>query len=471
MRLVRILTVLTLAAYAVAVSAYGLHAYETNPQYDNQGMRYAQEGIIAATAGTMGDYLLEERKYPLFYAVPFALTYEVMLVATKANLTDADLYLASRIVSIVFALGAFFVTWRLGKRMGTGTDTVLLLATSLLFLLFTSAIRPHEPVAFWTALAALCSLRAKERPTILRTSLAFACAAAAFATLQSGIFAFVFPLWAVLERPFNAKNVGLAAAWCAAAFVLALLAGYPFLLRPLFGLQPEAGIDLGHDVGLHFTLVQPFLILWQLLWSELFLLIAFAFALKRIVKEGSPHPLITPALLYVGLYVVTFIFHTSSAGRFFLPVFPMLALIGALALRDAPRWVRPALCAVVIIVAVRLTWLAAVPDTYADMADYLDTRPPYTVIMVQPDEFFPLDRTKLATRLEHAPLTKNIVLPDYASEKPPPLAKDWPVCHASRASRTTDQIVLLWNDTPLALWHLFEARALGPNMKAYCDKN
>ncbi len=468
MNVQRLSIALALVAYMIATVVYGLHAYESNPQYDNQGMRYAQEGVIAATTGTLGTFFLEERKYPLLYALPFAVTFETMLVVHGGDLSDADLYLASRIISLLFALGTFIVLWRLAKRMKLGTDPVLLLATSLLFLLFTSAIRPHVTVAFWTLLAVLTALRAKERAGISTTALSFACAAVAFATLQSGLFAFIFPLWVVLERPLSLKAIGRCVPWLGFALMFALMIGYPFLLRPLFGLQREGGIDLGHDVGLHFALLQPLRIVWQLLWSEPILFITAAFGL-RIVRSDDTHPLFRPILLYVALYLLTFGFHTISAGRFFLPIFPMLALVGALALHNTPRWVRPTVAGFVILMSLRLTWLAALPNTYADMATFLDSRPPYTVILVQPDEFFPLDRNKLATEREHAPLTNTIVLPDYSDKPLPPMAKAWSICHTSHASNTTDEIVLLWNDTPLALWHLFEARRLGPNMRAYCS--
>ncbi len=469
MRPARILTALAVAAYAVAALAYGVHSYESNPQYDNQGMRYAQEGIIAATAGTFGEFLLEERKYPLFYALPFALTYEAMLVGSGGNLTDASLYLASRLVSLLFGLGTFLVLWRIGKRLGLGIDPVLLLATSVLFLLFTSAIRPHIPVAFWTAFSLLFALRARERDRMLNIVLSFATAIAAFCTLQSGLLAFVFPLWSILDIPFSKKRIVVASTLLLASLAIAIPLGYPFLLRPLLGLSGVAGADLGHDVGLNFGITRPFLILWQLIGGELVLLITTVIGARRLWRDGVDiHPAWQPIALYVGLFLLVFGFHLSSAGRFFLPIFPMLALIGAVALQQTRPWVRPALAAFVILISLRLTWLATLPNTYEDMSTFLDTRPPYTVILVQPDEFFPLDRAKLATEREHAPLTSTIVLPDYTDKPLPPMAKEWPVCHRSSASRTTDEIVLLWNDTPLALWHLFEASRLGPNMTAYC---
>lgn len=469
MRLQRVIVVLAVAAYAVAALAYGMHSYDTNPQYDNQGMRYAQEGIIAATAGTFGEYLLEERKYPLFYALPFALTYEAMLLASGGHLTDAGLYLASRLISLLFALGTFLALWRIGKRLGLGTDPVLLLMTSMLFLLFTSAIRPHVPVAFWTALTLLFALRAKEHGRRVDTALSFAMATAAFCTLQSGLLAFVFPLWALIDRPLTPKRIAVACGMLALSLVASIAFGYPFLLRPIVGLANVAGADLGHDVGLNFGITRPFLILWQLIGGELVLLIATIIGARALWRDRSNlHAIWKPIALYIALFLLIFGFHLSSAGRFFLPIFPVLALIGAVALRNAPTWVRPALAAFVIVASLRLTWLACTPNTYHDMAAFLDTRPPYALIVVQPDQFFPIDPGTLALEPDRLPLVRTVVIPDYAADRLPDMAETWPACHESRASRTTDEIVLLWNDTPFALWHLFEARALGPNMTAYC---
>lgn len=471
MTLRRVFIGIAIAAYAVASVAYGVHAYNTNPQYDNQGMWNAQEAIIAASTGQFGSFVFEERKYPLLYSAPFAIAYEGLMISTNGSFTDPSLFLLSRIISLLFILGTFLALWRIGTRLPNGIDATLLLMTSILFILFGSAIRPHMAVACLTMLSLLCSIRVRERPTILRTVSAFGCAMLAFCSLQSGIFAFIFPLWAILPRRFNVRRTAIAGLWTLAFLALAIPLGYPFLLRPLIGLSSTGGIDLGHDVGLHFAVLQPWHIFLQLLGGEPILLAASALGLIAIVRARSlPHPLFAPVLMYVAIFSVVFAFHTSAAGRFFIPIFPMLGLIGSVALAEASRtpFIRPALAVFIILIAMRIGWLAMTPNTYQQVNAFFLTQPGRVASLSQPGYFFDIPQEKRVSFPEQYVDIHTVAVPDYSDEQAKVLSA-WPICFRSVASRTTDEIVLLWNDTPWALWHLFEASRLGPNLTVYCS--
>lgn len=462
----RILTTSAIVAYAVTAVIYAQHGLDTNPQYDNQGMFYAQELIEELPNGHLGQFLLKERKYPLGHTLPFAVADGFMLLWHDEIPLRMMGHIA-RTVVLLFSLGTFIVLWRIGRRLEGGAESVLLLMTSLLFLLFTSAIRPHVPVTFWTLLTLLASIRLREHPTPVRTFLAFACAGCAFATLQNGLLAFLFPVWALLERPISLRQWITAGAWLIGSGIIAAIVGYPFIMAPLFG-GSAPSVDLGHEVGLHFNLLMPLHWGSQLLGGDIIVLALATYGLWRMRRDRSfPAAWMGIVCAYIALYLVIFALHTSAAGRFFMPLLPLCALVAMPSfLRMRPQW-RTIIPIIVLLVCAKFSWLALQPNTYQQVSTFIAMHPGKVGTVTQPAYFFTIPEEKRVVATDAVASIPMIVIPDYRPDMQEKVAARTPCFHAV-SSRTTDDIVLLWNDTPLALWHLFEAISLGPNMTVFC---
>lgn len=468
MRFDRAFVFLAIAAYAVAVLLYSMHGLDTNPQYDNQGISYAGDMLEDIQDGRLWPFLMRERKYPMGHILPFAAVAGTMILAGN-DVSNHEAFVIGRVVTMLFALGTFLVLWRIARRLNMEFEATLLLMASVLFLLFTSAIRPHTPTAFWTLLALLCSIRLREYPSVPRAIMAFGSAGLAFATLQSGLFAFIFPLWAMLERPWSKRQLAVAGAWAATSLGLATAFGYPYLLRPFVGRMAIAGADLGHDVGLEFNVVAgPLHWIPQFIGSELFVIIASAVAIVGMKRNRSlPAPWIGAILVYCGVFALAFGFHTITTSRFFIPTLPMLALLGATALHSSKPIVRSALAVVVILVCAKFGWLALQPNTYQLVSEFGKQQQGKIGTVSQPGYFFDIPQEKQVLETDSLADVSAIVIPDYDDETRSKMSKWTPCLHAT-ASRTTDEIVLLWSDTPWALWHVFEASRFGPNMTVYC---
>lgn len=471
MRTERVIVHFAMAAYVAASLTYAAHGLDTNPQYDNQGLTYAAEMIEDIRDGRLWSFLMQERKYPMAHVLPFAAAKGIVLVF-KDGITKQESFVIGRVLAMLFSFGLFAVLWRIAKRLDASREATLLLMASILTLLFTSAIRPHVPTAFWTLFALLCSIRYRERPSARRAFGAFTCAGIAFATLQSGLLAFVFPLWAVLERPWSVRQVAIAGCWAAPFLMLATGFGYPYLLRPFVGRMAIAGADLGHDVGLEFNVVTgPLHWIPQFIGSELLVAIASATAIARIARTRSlAEPWLGAVLAYCATFALTFGFHTITTSRFFIPVLPMLALLGATALRPAKPSVLLSLATIVFLICTKFLWLALQPNTYQMVSAFGKDRPGKIGTVSQPGYFFDIPHDKRVVENDSITDVKTVVVPDYDRANKAKMSK-WTPCLQATASRTTDEIVLLWSDTPWALWHVFEASRFGPNMTVYCAKD
>lgn len=469
MRFERVIVPLAMAAYVAASLAYAAHGLDTNPQYDNQGLTYAADMIEDMRDGRLWPFLMQERKYPMAHVLPFVAVEEIILLG-KDGITKQESFAIGRCVAMLFSLGMFLVLWRIARRLGTARETIVLFMTSVLILLFTSAIRPHVPTAFWTLMALLCSIRYREQSSTPRALAAFACAGIAFATLQSGLIAFVFPLWALLERPWSMRSTAKAGTWAFGTVLIATVIGYPFLLRPLFGRAALGGADLGHDVGLTFDVIgAPLHWIPQLLGGELALLVAAAAGVAPMVRSRKlPAPWVGAAGVYCALFFAVFGFHSIAQGRFFIPVLPVFALFGSLALRKYPA-VTVGAAMLVLAISIRLFWLAMLPNTYQEVSSFFATRDGKAGTVSQPGYFFVIPPERRVIESDSIADVRTIAIPDYDHASTAKMSK-WTPCFHTVSSRTTDEIVLLWNDTPWALWHLFEASRLGPNMTVYCAK-
>jgi hypothetical protein len=456
-----ILMTLAALACAAAMIAYLFHYLSHNTQYDTQVIDYARTFIEAVETHTVPSYLLEVRKYPLLYVAPFAAVYAGALTVVDTR-NDAAIFFIGRLLTLLFALGILALLRRISRTLIGDASAVWLLLCSLLFLQFSTAIRPHVPVAFWTLLSFVFALRAQKHCTTRNLAGTLGSAVIAFATLQSGLLAFIFPAWALL----SSKRIGnfWAAVILGAGIFLSLIAGYlPVIARLGVGLDPTLG---GHEVAMGYSFSHVSGVLLQLAGSELILLLFALHTLFCLVRRTMKPKLWTvPILIYLAAFVIIFLAHEASSARYFIPTLPFLALLGARTFRDAPGWARRLTWIFLVLMAATLARLAVLPDTYQQMNGFLASREGLVLIAKQPTYFFAVPLNRLSQTEADLAAVRTIVVPGYEQRKPP--LPSWIPCHEARASSAQDPI-LLWNETPWALYRIFEAQALGPNLTAYC---
>lgn len=460
-------------AWAVATFAFLTHALEKNPQYDTQGIRYAGEFLDALAENKAAKWLTDmpPRKYPMGYIAPFAGVYkglEIVLRGTD-NVTLPMYHLAARIVTLLYTLGTILLLILTARYVKLRqTDVLLLLFSSLLFFLFATAVRPHGAVMFWTILSYYCSLRLRDRLSVARIIFSFAAAACAFMTLQSGIFAFLFPVWAVLQHGFTKKNSAIILCAGAFFFLVGAIGGYPFLLHGILHTQSGAlDTSLGHDIGFAFT---PALIpvkLWSLFISELVLGVFVVMGSIQLFRQQAfrSHPLF-PAVCYSAVFLLAFIAQPITATRFFLPLFPLWALIGSMAFIRLPTYVRPALTVCFILVYTQCAYLGFMPDTFDRASDFMRDKTGMIAVTI-PGYFLTLPVERFIQSDTQLPDATFIV--SNQEENLPGI----PLCASFISSRyayyfAENKSPFLWNAVEWPLAFVFETRMLGPNLYIYC---
>lgn len=468
----RMIGIVFLISYSAAVIAYLFHYVSVNPQYDNQVIWYAQGLFDAAYEHKLFTYFMEVHKYPNIFLIPFAAFYKSEMFFL-GDLSPVTTFLTARMVSVVYAIGTLFLLRHLSLKLFGNVTAVWLLMTSLLFMLFTTAVRPHMAVAFWTLATFACALRLERRVTFWNILLGFGAAFCAFGTLQSGLLAFLFPVWAILSKrrytmpAYLILAIGMSIVTVAAAFVI----GYPWMLAP-FLTHAKTGFDVtlgGHGVGLAYTFEHGVWLTLQLCASEIFLIVFAVIGLLRLrTHRDEWHPAFLPILLYLFLFCAVFLFHTISVGRFFLPTLPLLALLGTNAFRHSPRIIRRGVLLVSIFILCKLTFLAISPDTYQQTNLFLSIRSGLIYTRSIPAYFFTTPSERFITTNKDIPYTRTIIISDQVNDVPP--KEYWSPCFHAISSGTSNEIMFLWNETPWALFHVFEARALGPNITIFCAK-
>ncbi len=462
-RLLRASALAFTIAFAAAAIGMFFHDIAINPQYDNQGIWYASDGITALYRGTLDDFYFAKRKYPLLYVMPYI---PLLLPLPYGGPPTAIFFAIGRFVSFVYGIGTLAMLWLAGKRLHLGKTPMLLAMTSIMLVLFSSAIRPHIAVTFWTLCTYICALRLAERRTTSRAVLAFGAATIAFCTLQSGLLAFIFPVWAWLRTSRSRRDaLLLGSILCVCAGVSAVL-GYPFLFAP----GTEVSADLGHDVGLRFGVAHLPALLAHLLGNSPLLFLLAALGVARWIR-GPREPWdvrLTPVVVYIALFTSIFTLHTSTVGRFFLPVLLLLPLLTARTFVSLPRPLAAAFLLAMTVVHGNIARLSLKPNTYQRTWEFLDQREGFVATVGQPYYFFGLEQARIATTPEEVERTQTLVIPDYDGRTGNP--ETWSYCFRVESSHWTKEIVLLWNDTPWAFVHALEARALGPNLSVYCRK-
>lgn len=455
-------------SYVIALLAYYFHAIDLNPQYDTQGIRYSLELLIAEGSGNLWDWLIQvpPRKYPMLFVAPFSLVESIFWHPIQGIPLELAHYI-TRAFMVLYSLGTLFVLRLISRRLfGESIPTILLLFTSINFFLFSTAVRPHVAVGFWTLLTLYFSLRLTEKPTYTMMTLAFGSAACAFATLQSGIFAFIFPASVLLIRDRSWLSIGKVVGFGSLTGIISFVFGYPFILQIFSGSPLSSLLETGlqHDVGF-FILPQLIPVkLWEAFSCDMILFTALffgAWSMRKSLKKFGP------ILLYVAVFCLVFGTQPITAPRFFVPILPVLALVATPALLGR-RSLQIAIGVLCILIYAKLAYLGFSSNTYQQASRFVNTHQGLLATHV-PDYFLNVPYEKYAT--EDADPAQFLYL--LSVDEHYPDVEALPLCAAFTATNvSTDKAgvryMFFWHEVRYPLYYLAFTKSLGINLRLYC---
>lgn len=465
----RTLTIVVLGTYVAALIAFFAHDLVVSPQPDAELLIYAHQ--LYKTIGTdwFDDFYFVERKYPFLFLflVSFLLRFTLWVFDASVPLWSSGMtqlevgtvwtmviYGTGRLAIVLCALGTLWLLRRMSRKLFGNSAAVLLLLSSPLFFVFSTAVRPHVAVAFWTLLSLFFAIKLHERKTWWVGAGAFGAALLAFCTLQNGIFAFIFPLWGLLfPRPTWRRTViGICAT--VACLGAAVFLGYPFLMK-----GATTGIELGHKIETHWNGAGFRHLSNSVFGGELFLWLFAAISMILFARRRVPfHAVILPILIFIGSYIALFGMHGSTLIRYWIIFLPLLALLGAPAYKRMPAMARAAFLIMILLMYAKFTVLALKENTYQAVLQAVAHRAePITVLLPQ------YAHTELPSRITE-PENASIAVANAVEEQ----LASWNVCSRIVASPITDQNMFLWVDVPWAYYHLLFTKRLGPNLAVYC---
>lgn len=454
------------AGFAVASYAYVRHDLDVNPQYDTQVLTYSVELIDAVLDDTLPAYLWSgDRKYPLLYSVPFAATLSPLFDAFQFT-EMYPVHLIARSITLMFGLLTIVLTGLISRRLtGDWKPGVLLLLSSITFFQFMTAIRPHLPLAFWTMLSFYFSLRLREKRRVLLTVLAFGSAFVAIGTLQNGVLALIFPVWGYMGEHRSNKKLIQVGAIATLTLFLGIFVGYSHLIGNMFA---GGGLDatMGHAGGLAFSPTYFLRVALHMMGSEPFVLAFAAVGIFGMWKSRKKRDaMVVPIFVYLVAIFAIFGFYQTADARFFVVTIPLFALLGARTFLKMPQSAQMAFMIFLVAMSARFTWLGLRPSTFQQVNASISTRNGKLGVLSIPITFFGFDNKQLATGDSDLTL---MVVPGYETRR---AGDEWHVCERFTASHFSDEIILLWVDTPWAIWHLFTANALGANLELFCKSD
>ena len=440
-----------------------------------QLVTYTMQMLQSVQDGNIWEYLMTPRKYPLFPSLILGVLYlglsGGLLIAGAVESVSAlgsyflvereALYLVSRLFVFAMSVGSVVLVYRIATILHGetrfGYAALILLGSSVIFPVFSTAIRPHMPVMFMTLLTVYWSMKLQEDKSLKNELWAFGSAALAFCTLQNGLLAFVFPVFASGYRPKRILFFGLIAGICS------VVIGYPFLIQTAFdGLKLGALGNTYFDGG-GFTGESMKAIAMLFIGSEFLLTVFSVGGLCVVWRQKKSLFCIVPILVYLVVYVLFFGMQTGSVMRFFFPMIPFLAMIGAPALVAAPHTVRYIFIVFVVLVHIKLGFLGIRPDTFERTHDALMRYPdariathlPYYFLDIPPA--LPLE----SYRESDIVVTRAGFEPDEFS--------GFERC-AEFGTTPSSQDGLLWSDSDRdwLLLRLWDLKNLGPTIRIYC---
>ena len=312
---------------------------------------------------------------------------------------------------IVTALGLLIVpaTWWLARRFFGPADALLaawIVAASLLHHSFSQQARPHVALASFVTLAVLACARLATRGRTIDWVLASLATALAIGTLHSGI-ATLCPLGAAIA--LRSWRDRFATIWRLvfpiATTVLAIVWFYPFLLVAAVGGE-SAGFEIrgsrivhgDHTFDLHSFHGRGFVLIARSMWFyepalslalAAAILIALGALLRRRAIPSEAWDSLFVTLSFVLPYFVVIGLYQRTFQRFLLPLLPFFALLAVygwstvralLVARVRPGIVRAAsvlawgfLVALPAANVMRQAWLHARPDTYEELASWIES--------------------------------------------------------------------------------------------------
>ncbi len=334
-------------------------------------------------------------------------------------------HLRARWVSAILGALAVPGTYWLARYWFSGGWSLLaalFAGTSLLHVSFSQQARPHVPFATLALFAVLAAMQLRRTPTAKHMALYLVMLFLSVGTLHSAAFLLPAGLLAVWFSRRPGRFPLPALAWQAFAVIVSLAAFWPFLYGPVETFtfnEQEASNRFPHMLGMSMFTGEGFRIWYDalkgydpvLLWAAA---LGFVGALIRLVhwKKAAADPdraerqkdllvmlgFALPCTLAFGLFRYSF-------ERFFIPLYPYLGLLAALALYDVtglfsrvvPRLRAPigfVLAALALALptyaSVRLVWLRSQPDTYQLAAQFLAPTQSEERILLHPRAFLPL---------------------------------------------------------------------------------
>lgn len=482
-----------------------------NRQFDLQIVSVAWKLLDGVQNGHFLDALLELQKYPLFGSYLVAIVNGVVAaglfalgtVDTMAELrayimeSGAAFTVGSRFLILLLMIVSCVMLMKISRRLWPKQDplsAVVLLVSCVLFLTFSSAVRPHPFVLFFTLLTFLCSLRLAEKHTPLRALCAFGAASMTLASLQTGIFAFVFPVMAMLVEGDSIRWKKILSpslfAWTAGALVLAIIMGYPYLIvEALRG--GHVGYSLGiTEVEIYHSDPWGYMQVLYLIVGEPILLLCLVISLLRGTISRRSHPMVLSILLYfIAFYGIVCLKDYISQTRVLLPTLPLLVLLAVPGFEALWKPVKLATLLLIIAIHVQLFALAIRPDTFEQARRFLLTRPgtistevPWLFLGIPPTRAsldkpsgaieqyiaaLPADLPGARPYVSGAQWKMSDVYIGYSWNTPPAFPKQWSVCKTIRAG-DFDWVLFLWNDVPLSFFRFFQTESLGMNLTIHC---
>ena len=463
--------------FSIAIGAFLFHSVENNPQPDTQMVRYGEELFDAINNGQLGEYLMTVRKYPLLNSVLFIPIHQSLLtvdriihfLAPSLPLVSSWLYanLAGRMLVLLFAIGTLILIQRLSQLVSLGGSAPLLMLSSYLFFLFSTAARPHIPVMFWTLLSFYYSIHLSKKHNRKNIFMSFASATAAACTLQNGFLAFLFPLWGYFQSGKKRDNFFRGILLMIICLSIAFLFGYTFLLRITAGDSTGITYDLGHNYSQIWD-GSGFLQLLRVLVGNEILLTLFAIAGIARVFRGIDAVFIgiVPIAGYLVIYCLLFGIYAGTSPRFFLMLVPFLALLGARAFENAPRAAQFAFLTIVFIMCAKFASLGMLQDSFQLVSSRLNLVRGLVYSEIPP-YMFSID----ARRLIFSTNDNALFRVQYYNEETPP---EWVECESIYASprlATGMYANFLWNEMDWGFFRLLNIYRLGPNLSLLCKRS
>jgi len=298
----------------------------------------------------------------------------------------------------------------------------LMAGTSLLHVSFSQQARPHVPFATLALFAVLAAMRLRRLPNAPRLAAYCALLFLTVGTLHSAAFLLPSGLLAVWLSRERGRLPLSALGWQAVVVLGSLAAFWPFLYGPVETFvvaNQETSNRFPHMLGASMFTGGGFVIWYDalrgydpvLLWSSA---LGLLLALGRLVKWklGAPDPESAESrkdlLVMLGFAIpctLAFGLFRFSFERFFIPLYPFLGLLSALALHDIaalvgralPRLRAPVGIALAVLLlalpsfaSAKLVWLRSRPDTLQEAASFLEQSLESERILLHPRAFLPL---------------------------------------------------------------------------------